>query len=259
MASFSALEELILQRRSEPTRIGQNVRVTTVVAYPDWRDPSWPWIAKLDRARHHIDALASELTAFQAAAYSVTEEPGENPRDIDLVLHVSEPIPMRFSTMVGDAIHNMRSSLDTLAYELARRHVGGVLGPERERLPAFPIFLHKVRTDGKNGSDHFFTRLADLYGPAEREALECVMPGHIWDGLPPDQAESIIGPREEDVKDDQLWLLDNLWNIDKHRRLHFTVWWPEMISWTTGPGDQNNYNWRPGHPPYVAAPCLARW
>ena len=35
-----------------------------------------------------------------------------------------------------------------------------------------------------------------------------------------------LRPREEEVAYDPLWLLSRLSNIDKHRRLHLTAWWP---------------------------------
>lgn len=214
-------------------------------AYPDWRDPSWPWIAKLARAQHHIDTLADEIAEFQASAYKVSEERGANPDDIDLVLHLSAPIPEHFSTIVGDAIHNMRSSLDTLAFELARRHVDGKLSEKQERRTGFPIYLYKA------DSDEFFASRTVLYGPAQREALECVMPGHIWDSLPPEEALRIIGTRDDDVRTDRLWILNNLWNIDKHRHLHLMVWQPDLMYWATGQGEENSHNWRQAHPPYV--------
>jgi hypothetical protein len=40
-----------------------------------------------------------------------------------------------------------------------------------------------------------------------------------------------------------------LWNVDKHRRLHFTVWWPDDIYWVSAQGD--DYGWIPGRPPWA--------
>ncbi|HXC78573.1 MAG TPA: hypothetical protein VNU19_16175, partial [Candidatus Acidoferrum sp.] len=72
--------------------------MTDIETYPDWRDSSWPWMAKLDRAGHHIGALSEEVSAFHASAYRVSHDPGDNPSDIVLRLHIAEPIPVRFST-----------------------------------------------------------------------------------------------------------------------------------------------------------------
>jgi hypothetical protein len=39
-------------------------------------------------------------------------------------VHVRHQVPVESSTIVGDIVHNLRSALDSLAYEMAVPHVG---------------------------------------------------------------------------------------------------------------------------------------
>ena len=97
-------------------------------------------MAKLDRAKTHLDELQRLVSDYQARAHELVEEESGDPRTVTLRLRLHEPIPLVFSLIIGDIVHNLRSSLDNLAYELARRHAGGDLPPDLERMPAFPIY-----------------------------------------------------------------------------------------------------------------------
>jgi hypothetical protein len=105
-----------------------------------WRDPASAWWAKVDRAKHHINALASDIDSFlESTAYEVFAEPGEQPNETIYQLRMHFPIPVHFSTTIGDALHNLRSALDCAAYEMARRHVGRDLTEKEELVCEFPI------------------------------------------------------------------------------------------------------------------------
>lgn len=77
-----------------------------------------PW-AKVERAHEHIDDLESTTRFFferhgNSFHCDVQREAG------DVVVRVSrsDPLPTRWSTMIGDAVHNLRSALDLLVYQL---------------------------------------------------------------------------------------------------------------------------------------------
>lgn len=73
---------------------------------------------KLDRAATHLDELKGELKRFvDTRPYQVTTK--RNP-DRRLVYQVSraDNVPSRISAIAGDAIQNIRSVLDHLAYQL---------------------------------------------------------------------------------------------------------------------------------------------
>jgi hypothetical protein len=87
-----------------------------------------------------------------------------------------------------------------------------------------------------------------------------VTPGWMWDSLnyPVGAAggSEIMGTREEDVQRDQLWRLNRLCNIDKHRRLHVVALWPDIVYWTSN--DADDYGWIPGSPSYVDGSIVGR-
>lgn len=44
---------------------------------------------------------------------------------------------------------------------------------------------------------------------------------------------------EEEFRWSELYRLDTLWNIDKHRRLALFAWWPSLIYWgSNGPSNR---------------------
>lgn len=74
---------------------------------------------KIDRAKHHISELAGEVNAF------LVEKPFKLVRRTDpkaaervLIVKANKPIPPRFSLIVGDAVHNLRSALDITIFNL---------------------------------------------------------------------------------------------------------------------------------------------
>ena len=199
-------------------------------------------MAKLDHAKTHLDELQRLVSDYVTRAHELVEEESVDPRKVTLRLRLHEPIPQVLSLIVGDIVHNLRSSVDHLAYELARRHVGGDLSPDLEKLPAFPI-----RASMK-AYDSFFRDRREVFGPREEKALRSIAPGvsfgrpaHV--GVPGWTFES-------EAKNDLLWTLDQLWNIDKHRRLHVAVWFPGNAWWWI---DQPaNHEWRWAQPPFEA-------
>jgi hypothetical protein len=217
-----------------------------------WQDPTSAWWAKVNRAKHHINALAADIDSFLGStAYEVLAEPGEQPNETIYRLRMQLPIPIHFSTTIGDALHNLRSALDYAAYEMARRHVGRDLTEKEELACEFPI------RDDPAKLDKFFSapgRQA-LYGPRERQAIRDVQPAWLHDEVARRGVKE-LHPRQDEVTYDPLWLLSRLSNIDKHRRLHLTAWWPDIAYW--GSDEPSHRRWRWGEPPYEDGRILGR-
>ena len=75
---------------------------------------------KLDRAREHLASLDSEWRRWRDGepyrfAHEADPDTGENV----IRLEVLERPPPKFAVILGDCVHNLRSALDNLAYELA--------------------------------------------------------------------------------------------------------------------------------------------
>ena len=74
---------------------------------------------KTERARSHIDALATEVSSFSLSSpcYLVFDDDSD-PEFKVLKAKRTSPIPENICLIIGDAVHNLRPALDHLAYEL---------------------------------------------------------------------------------------------------------------------------------------------
>jgi hypothetical protein len=61
-------------------------------------------------------------------------------------IRLIEPISADFAVLVGDALHNLRSSLNQVAYQLAVRH-SGPLTEDAERTAELPIRISGAQFD----------------------------------------------------------------------------------------------------------------
>jgi hypothetical protein len=219
-----------------------------------WRGPNWPWQLKAARAMHHINDLAAEINAYLArATFDIVPEPGGQPGETVYRLYLSEPIPPRFSVIMGDALHNLRSSLDCAASEIGRRYVDRTLGralTEREEHDCeFPIYGNPAELQGFFNSRN----RPNLYGPQEREAICSVQPGWGYDDQIR-QGRTLAYGRDEEVNYHPLTLLNRLSNIDKHRRLNPVTSWIDLVYW--GTDGQARRGWRWGTPPFESGSIL---
>jgi hypothetical protein len=206
-------------------------------------------MAKLDRAQTHIDRLAELVADFfsDSAAYMIDYEPGDG-NETHLRITEAKTLPVEVSTVLGDAVHNLRSSLDTVAYELARLSHGGTLTTDLEPLPEFPI-----RDSAKGYVDFFAGRRTGLFDEKAEEAVRSVVPGHRFDALAAIDDELIMTFQREVVLD-PLWQLHRLSIIDKHRRLSLVALWPDVY-WLNRDG-QDSPDWRWGSPPFTKGAIL---
>jgi hypothetical protein len=207
---------------------------------PAWGDRASSWWAKVDRAREHMDSARELIERFRASQpYSVLPEPTGTPGRVAYRLQIVRPVPVAVSTTVGDVLHNLRAALESVAFEVARRNHAGPLTPAQERASTFPI------CDSPASFDRFFTGArASLYGDRGRAALRAVQP---FVNLEQAHLAGVGQERtfEEEFGWSLLHRLDALWNLDKHRRLTLTAWWPDLFYWmsngpsprTATPGD----------------------
>ncbi len=74
---------------------------------------------KNQRAKHHIYELDAEIQAFlQSDPYRIFSEEETDSGDKIWRVNVRQQPPSRWSAIIGDAIHNLRSALDLLVYQL---------------------------------------------------------------------------------------------------------------------------------------------
>jgi len=164
--------------------------------------------AKLERADKHIADLAmlTEPLAQRATDSIVREEHFKvyfetcHPRFVYRVTRIPE-VDALCSTLVGDALYNMRSALDHLAAQLAFRD--GVLPDDLANNAYFPIHGESVNAKGN-------PRHIGIPGVTDAKVIDALK------DIQPYQALEDYGHA---VWNQALWLVNKLCNIDKHRLL----------------------------------------
>ena len=94
--------------------------------------------AKLARANEHVQLLDGELKPFtEVEAYAIIYEFNNDVgKHIWRLGSIPPTIPLRVSTIVGDALFNFRSSLDHLVWQLVLAN-----GKKPGRFNQFPIYM----------------------------------------------------------------------------------------------------------------------
>jgi hypothetical protein len=204
-----------------------------------WWDRSSAWWAKAARARKHIEDISSMVWAFERSdPYEIRSDPTGQPGELAYRVHVRTSVPPEIVTTIGDALHNMRSCLDSIAFELARQYVGDGIFERQQRAAQFPIC--KDRSEFDDFFDGHGVR-RHLYGQREREVMRCIQPFALHDELA-GNVDNWASTPELEYLIDQLARLNHLSNLDKHRRLPLVAWSLEIMYMT---GDINGHSWRP--------------
>jgi len=157
---------------------------------------------RLDRALYHLESLEEELEAWRKEnPYQTWSEPDDFDSTKKLLwVEVLKPPPAAdLSVIIGDCIHNLRSALDNLAFELALAYKGAPLPSDIEGKAGFPTL------------------------PAENPAKL----DNMLKGIHPDAKAIIEGlqpyNRWKRATNDPLWQLNKLAVEDKHRLPHITL------------------------------------
>lgn len=166
--------------------------------------------AKLDHGRRHVTDLDGAVRSFFDDADNCP--PLVSSYDEESRFHVFRvgPIPPQLADLqvdaalrAGDAVHDLRSALDHLVWQLSLAGTGGA-EPSRPRRVQFPI------STSPEGYEHArATALSDVSREAQ-DVLESYQPYHGAAGRP----DNYSGPYVH-----QLTLLQQLSNADKHRLL----------------------------------------
>jgi hypothetical protein len=102
---------------------------------------------KVYRAARHMEELQTLLQGvYQDAARTIVLKQETNSGDYGAILPAVPRIPPEASALIGDFVHNLRSSLDHLAFQLvfaAKNRDGGRKTSKRKA--HFPIYVHPGR------------------------------------------------------------------------------------------------------------------
>lgn len=171
--------------------------------------------AKILRAEEHARLLDQELIAWmKEPPYALTRKVSSDLKRHSIAVSILKPPPLqRWSLLLGDAIHNLRSALDHLVYAISVHELKAD-PPPNERRCAFPI----VDAAKDFGSQRKYIR--DLSLPVQA-AVESVQPYNRKHALMPPL----------------LAVLRDFDDADKHRLIKVVLQRPDEINIdVTAPG-----------------------
>jgi len=171
---------------------------------------------KLNRANAHLHALQREVDAwFEQHPYGVTGKYDAGPPEkYVLYLRFFEELPREWGLLIGDFVHNARSALDYLAWQLVQANHG-----TPTRRTQFPIVLSPFDWPDRNGAPR-------LTGASDRHIamVERLQPYH--------RVDSAFGYSFARLTfQEPLAVLSVLSNEDKHRVLVASVAALRSIGW----------------------------
>lgn len=151
---------------------------------------------KVKRAQKHLRELEKKAQSF------LNRHPEEFTRHLDpdhfdyflYEIAPNRPPPVTLGPVFGDVVHNLRSALDHIAWNLALRSLVGT-GLEPYESTAFPL----IETFSRNNVERFWTLAQDI----------------LPDAIP--QVAELQPARHSEPSLHQLAVLNRLWNADKHR------------------------------------------
>jgi hypothetical protein len=147
---------------------------------------------KVERAKEHIADLQRTIRRFlETNPYKVGTKYDPQSRKLIYYVTSAEPTPARLPLFAGDAIQNLISALDHLAYQIVCSDTGDA--PPNPNWIYFPIADDAAKYEAKKGGK--------IQG-ARQETIDAI------DALKPYKGGN-----------DQLWQLYRLNNIEKHRLL----------------------------------------
>jgi hypothetical protein len=171
---------------------------------------------RLAWAYHYIKTLESEAdTWLKGNIYSLDIENDANNQPVLKVTRVDAP-PVQIGTLIGNALHNMRSCLDHFAFGLvATNHGRRRIPKEIETTSAFPIFnsgpkfRRRIKKGAHKGLPAPGSGLYKISGidPLAQTEIERLQPYH----------------RRKLPEARVLWMLEQLSWADKHRAPPLTL------------------------------------
>jgi hypothetical protein len=164
--------------------------------------------AKINRAKDYLRQLNEEIKADGAAEkYGVSLHRESQTNEIVMRALMPRDLSIHYSLIVGEIVGHARSALEHAVWQI-------VPAPKEGRT-GFPVFRFKTKADTIRPEDRYY----------DRHGLRMI------DGIN-SQASTIIEaaqPFGPDYNSKPLYLLNELWNTDKHRFLSFCASYPEFI------------------------------
>lgn len=196
--------------------------------------------AKISRAIELIGELDVVCNRYINVQDFYIEQILVEPNKWDLVLRMHENPPLRLGILVGDVVHNLRSSLDIGLYHYLRvANPDSFSGLSNWALRGinFPIY----------DSDEDFSREKWHGGMAEAQLLLDLREVQPFRNL--ELFESVT-ENTNIIESSPLWQLQRLWNTDKHRGINLVVGGLDMLALGLEEGQESIWIQRDA-PPWI--------
>lgn len=203
--------------------------------------------AKIKRAIELIDELDVLCKAYINAQNFYIDKQSLEPNKWDLVLRMHENPPLKLGILVGDIVHNIRSSLDIGLFHYLREATPDSfsrLSNWALKGINFPIFDSEVDFSGDKWHG----------GIAEAQLLLDLREVQPFRNL--ELFESVSEHRNI-IETSPLWQLHTLWNTDKHRGINLVVGGLNMLALGLDEGQESIWTqkdappWRDGSKIYT--------
>ncbi len=166
----------------------------------DAQHPLFGCRLKLRRANEHLLNLNRAIEGFlERNPYVIVDKFDPETGDYLLWVRVRENTPLEWSTLIGDIVHNFRTALDHLAWQLVKKGGGNPSGDT-----AFPIFSKDPFASKDKRPRERFRKSTKGMHPDDITLIKELQPYQ----------------RPEGLDTDLLYQLSRLSNWDKHRELH---------------------------------------
>jgi hypothetical protein len=157
---------------------------------------------RLERASEHMENLNAELQWWpKGDSYRFVVEADRNRGEYIVWVRLLREPSARLGVLIGDCLHNLRSALDNLIYDLVISYHGTPPPFEFVEHSEFPIF-GPIPMKAK----HLKKRIGGI-DPRAQTIIKCLQPSL----------------RGNNYASDPLWVLYELSNIDKHRLIHTPI------------------------------------
>ncbi len=163
--------------------------------------------AKVDRAGEHFALLHNEMFVWnERKPWRLIEQTHNQGRKHFYRLVIFDPIPIRWAVILGEAIHDLRSALEQSVYWLTVDHSGHDVGGT-----GFPVNSVKADFTRTRRNSTVWTPDSGMHkirgvGSGPEAFIEWLQP--------------YPQRRGRRVQCNDLHMLHNLWNQDKHRLVH---------------------------------------
>ncbi len=185
--------------------------------------------AKIQRAVQLIETLDTLSNAYLDAQNIFLDKKMVSSNRWDIVLRITEEPSLEYGVLVGDVVHNLRSSLDLGIFhylrvanpdgfaELKQGAISGIKFPIFDTLKGYS----STRWHGGLADEQLLIDLSELQPFRNIEFLESEV------------------ERQNFIDSSPLWQLQTLWNADKHRGINLVLGGLNMLALGLGDGEES--------------------